>query len=121
MSQRPRRGSFRQRREAELRAIVLALLVTLNGCGTNDIVLEDVFERVYTIEPNANISIQDRDGAVLVYSSDANEMRVRAVKKAYSRERLSQMAIDVSQKPGAVSVITPALPAELVKMKGSAG
>ena len=41
MSQRPRRGSFRQRREAELRAIVLALLVTLNGCGTNDIVLED--------------------------------------------------------------------------------
>ena len=106
MSQRPRRGSFRQRRKAELCAIVLALLVTLNGCGTNDIVLEDLFERVYTIEPNANISIQDRDGAVLVYSSDANEMRVRAVKKAYSRERLSQIAIDVSQKPGAVSVIT---------------
>src|SRR5262245_7684421 len=33
-------------------------------------------------------------------------MRVRAVKRAYSRERLNQIAIDVSTKAGAVSVIT---------------
>jgi hypothetical protein len=106
MSQRPRRGSLRQRREAELCAIVLGLLVTLNGCGGNKSVLEEISEQVYTVDPSANISIQNHDGAVLVYGSDAGEMRVRAVKKAYSRERLNQMAIDVSQKPGAVSVTT---------------
>jgi hypothetical protein len=77
----------------------------LNGCGSGDNrVLEEVVEQVYSVEPNTDLSIQNRDGAVLVYGSDANEMRVRSVKKAYSRERLNQIAIDVSTKPGSVSV-----------------
>lgn len=78
----------------------------LNGCGTNKTVLEEIFEQVYSVKPSANITVKNRDGAVLVYGSDANEIRVRAVKKAYSPERLSQIAIDVSAKPGAVSVMT---------------
>jgi hypothetical protein len=86
---------------------IAALLMLLSGCGGADNrVLEEISEKVYTVEPNANISIQNRDGAVMVYGSDANEMRVRAVKKAYSRERLNQIAIDVSTKPGALSIIT---------------
>src|SRR5438034_10212289 len=78
----------------------------LNGCGTNDTVLQEIVEEVYTIEPSANVSIHNRDGAVLIYGSDADELRVRAVKKAYSRERLSQIAIEVSIKPSGVSVTT---------------
>jgi hypothetical protein len=86
---------------------IAALLMLLNGCGSEDNrVLEEVVEQVYSVNPNANISIHNRDGAILVYGSDANEIRVRSVKKAYSRERLNQIAIDVSAKPGAVSVIT---------------
>jgi len=69
-------------------------------------VLEEVVEKVYTVEPDANVSIQNRDGAILIYGSDDKQMRVRAVKRAYSRERLNQIAIDVSTKPGAVSVTT---------------
>src|SRR5207247_11190454 len=76
-----------------------------NGCGSADNrVLEEISEKAYTVEPSANISIQNRDGAILVYGSDGNEMRVRSLKKAYSRERLNQIAIDVSTKPDAVSV-----------------
>lgn len=79
----------------------------LSGCGSADNrVLEEVFERVYTVEPGVAITIQNRDGAVLVYGSDANELRVRCVKRAYSRERLNQIAMDVSIKADAVSVIT---------------
>jgi len=78
----------------------------LNGCGTNKTVLEETFEQVYPVKPGANITVKNRDGAVLVYGSGANEIRVRAVKKAYSPERLSQIAIDVSAKPAAVSVTT---------------
>ena len=79
----------------------------LSGCGGADNrVLEDVFERVYVVEPGVAVTIQNRDGAVLVYGSDANEMRVRCVKKAYSRERLNQIAIDISTKPGTVSLVT---------------
>ena len=79
----------------------------LNGCGSADHrLLEEVVEKVYTVEPNANVSIQNRDGAILVYGSDANEVRVRSLKKAYSQERLNQIAVDISTKPGGVSIIT---------------
>ena len=77
----------------------------LTGCGSGDNrVLEEVSEKVYAVEPNANISIQNRDGAILVYGSNVNEVRVRSLKRAYSHERLNQIAIDVSAKPGAVSI-----------------
>ena len=79
----------------------------LNSCGSADNrVLQEMSENVYKIEPGANISIHNRDGAILVYGSDVKEMRVQSTKKAYSRERLNQIAIDVSIKPGAVSVTT---------------
>jgi hypothetical protein len=83
----------------------------LNGCGSADHrVLEEIIERVYPVEPNVNVSIQNRDGAILVYGSDANELRVRSLKKAYSHERLSRIVIDVSAKPGAVSITAKAPP-----------
>jgi hypothetical protein len=77
----------------------------LNGCGSTDNrVLEEVVEQVYPVEPDANIIIYNQDGAILVYGSDVNELRVASLKKAYSHERLNQIAIDVSTKPGAVTV-----------------
>ena len=82
-----------------------ALLSLLNGCGSADNrVLEEVSEKVYNVEPDANISIHNQDGAVLVYGSEVSEVQVQSLKKAYSRERLNQIAIDVSTQPGAVSV-----------------
>jgi hypothetical protein len=83
----------------------------LNGCGGGSKrVLEEVSEKVYTVEPNANISIHNYDGAVLVYGSDVNEVRVRSLKRAYSQERLNQIGLDVSAKPGAVSINAKAPP-----------
>src|SRR6266576_711762 len=88
----------------KLWSIVAALPMLLNGCGTNKTVLEEIVEQVYPIALNTDLSIHNRDGAVLVYGSDANELRVLSTKKAYSRERLNQIAVDVSTTPGAVSV-----------------
>ncbi len=86
-------------------AKIAALLLLLNGCGSgNNRVLEEVSERVYAVEPSADISIHNYDGAVLVYGSNLNEVRVRSLKRAYSYERLNQIVIDVSAKPGAVSI-----------------
>jgi hypothetical protein len=85
--------------------MISMLLMLLSGCGGADNrVLEEVVEQVYPVEPDANISIQNQDGAIMVYGSDVNEVRVAWLKKAYSQERLKQIAIDVSSKPGAVSV-----------------
>jgi hypothetical protein len=87
--------------------IVAALLMLLNGCGSaENRVLEEVSETFYTVDPDVNIRIQNRDGAVLVYGGEANEIRVQSIKKAYSQDRLNQIVIDVSTKPGGVSVTT---------------
>jgi hypothetical protein len=79
--------------------------LSLAGCNSDsDRVLEETFERHYTIQPTADITIQNRDGAILVYGSNTNEMRVHATKKAYSRMQLRQIAIDVSAQPASVSI-----------------
>jgi hypothetical protein len=94
-------------KKRNLRQIVAVLLLSLAGCRSeSDRVLEETFERLYTIEPNANITIQNGDGAVLVYGSNTSEMQVHAIKRAYRRSRLTQIAIDVSTKPGSVSITT---------------
>jgi hypothetical protein len=88
-----------------LQQLVAVLLLSLVGCGSeSDPVLEETFERLYTIQPTANITIQNRDGAVLVYGSNTDEMRIHATKKAYSRMRLKQIAIDVSVRPTSVTI-----------------
>src|SRR6478736_10063528 len=77
----------------------------LDGCGSGDNrVLEEVSEKVFAVEPSANISIHNHDGALLIYGSNVDEVRVRSLKRAYSHERLNQIVIDVSAKPGAVSI-----------------
>jgi hypothetical protein len=91
--------------------ILAASLVSLDGCGSADkVVLQEVSEKVYIVEPTANISIHNQDGAILVYGSNANEIRVQSLKKAYSHERLNAIGIDISTQPGAFS-ITAKVPA----------
>jgi hypothetical protein len=82
-------------------------MLSLAGCDSgNDRVLEETFEQLYTIQPNADVSIQNHDGAVLVYGSNTDEMWVQATMKAYSHARLKQIAIDVSAQPASVFINT---------------
>ena len=79
----------------------------LAGCGAGAHgPLEETFEQTYKIEPTANVTIINADGAVFVYGSNTSEMRVQAIKRAYTRERLRQIAINVSIQPGSVSINT---------------
>jgi len=90
-----------------LRQIAVVLLLSLAGCGLeSDPVLEETFERLYAIQPNTDISIQNHDGAVLVYGANTNELQIHATKRAYSRKRLKEIAIDVSLQSTTVSIHT---------------
>jgi hypothetical protein len=85
--------------------IVVLLLLSLAGCRPeSDGVLEESFEQLYTIQPNTDLSIRNGDGAILVYGSNINEIRVQATKKAYGRMQLKGIAIDVSVQPTSVSI-----------------
>jgi hypothetical protein len=89
----------------KFRQIIVVLLLSLTGCGSDsDPVQEETFEHFYTVQPNTDVSIQNGDGAVLVYGSNTNEMQVHATKKAYGRKRLKEIAINVSVQPTSVSV-----------------
>jgi hypothetical protein len=90
-----------------VRLLLAASLFALAGCGSAAHgPLEETFEQIYAIEPNATITVINGDGAVFVYGSNTNEMRVQAIKRAYTRERLKQIAVDVSIQPGSVSINT---------------
>jgi hypothetical protein len=85
--------------------IAVWLLLSLAGCRPEgDRVLEETFEQLYSIQPNTDLSIQNGDGAILVYGSNINEIRLQATKKAYSRMQLERIAIDVSVQPTSVSL-----------------
>jgi hypothetical protein len=90
-----------------LRLILAASLLSFTGCGSaTNRTLEETFEQFYTIEPTADVSIRNRDGVVRVYGSRANDMRVQAIKRAYTPGRLKQIIVDVAVQPGSVSIET---------------
>jgi hypothetical protein len=92
-------------KQCNYRKLVIVLFFCFTGCGPEDnSLLEETLEHVYSVQSNANISIQNRDGAVLIYGSNTNEMEVHATKKAYRRDRLQQIAIDVSVQPASASI-----------------
>jgi len=90
-----------------VRLILAALFPALAGCGAaGHRILEEKFEQTYSIEPTATVAIKNGDGAVFVYGSNVNEMRVEAIKRAYTRDRLKQIKINVSAQPDSVSIET---------------
>jgi len=73
-----------------------------------DQTLEEMIDRVYPIEPTATLSVTNRDGSVRVYAAGGGlgEIRVEAIKKAYSAERLKAISVRVSAQPNAISIET---------------
>ena len=75
-----------------------------------DSILEEIVEKNYAIEPTARISIRNTDGSIRIYGADIKEMKVQAIKKAYSQDRLNKISINVAVKPDEVSIDTECPP-----------
>ena len=91
----------------DFQLIIVAWSLSLLSCGSaTDRILEETIEQSYKIEPTATVSIKNGDGSIRIYGSTANEMRVQAIKRAYSSRRLKQIAVNVSVQPGSVSIET---------------
>jgi DUF4097 and DUF4098 domain-containing protein YvlB len=73
-----------------------------------DRTLEEMIDHRYPVNPTATLSITNRDGSIRVYGAggDTREIRVEAIKKAYSAERLNAISMRVSATRDSVTIDT---------------
>ena len=70
--------------------------------------LEETIDNRYPVERTATLNISNRDGSIRVYGAggDIREVRVEAIKKAYSAERLKAISVQISAKPDSITIET---------------
>ena len=68
--------------------------------------LEEVVEQKYAVDSDATLSVQNIDGSIRVYAADKPEIRIQAIKKAYDRERLEAIQVDVKATQNSVAITT---------------
>ena len=86
---------------------VPALAICLAGCNQEvERIVEQTFDQTCQVEPNARISVKNVDGSIRIYGADTREVKIQAIKKAYGRERLQKIVINVAAQPNAVSIDT---------------
>ena len=68
--------------------------------------LEDIVEQKYDVDANATLSVKNIDGSIRVYAAEAPQILIQAIKKAYTRERLDGILVDVKATQGSVAITT---------------
>jgi len=73
-----------------------------------DQTLEEMIDHSYPVEPTATLSVTNRDGSIRVYAAggETHDVRVEAIKKAYSAERLKAISVQISARPNSISIET---------------
>lgn len=68
--------------------------------------LTEEFHQVYALTPTGRISIANINGDVHINAWDSNQVKVDAVKRAYSPQRLSEVTIEVNNTADSVGIKT---------------
>src|SRR2546421_7221710 len=95
-------------RSIRVASMAIASYLLLGCHPAVDRTLEEMIDHVYPVEPTATLSVSNRDGSIRVYAagSETLSVRVEAVKKAYSPERLKAISVQVSAQPSSISIET---------------
>ena len=88
----------------------LGLLLLIGSLSAGE-VLEDVVERRFPLDPSGTFSLRAIDGTVEIFGTDSREVKIVAIKKAFSPERLNAIAIRVDARQDAVNIETTPAPA----------
>lgn len=87
------------------RSIFLSALACLiAGCNPGNRILEETIEQTYPLSPRGTVSIRNDQGSIHVYGSDIEEVRLEALKRAYSKQRLHTIITQVTARSGSVSI-----------------
>jgi hypothetical protein len=69
-------------------------------------VLEEIVEQKYEVDANATLRVENGDGSIRVYAAEAPRIFIQAIKKAYTRERLHGIVVDVNATQNSVAITT---------------
>lgn len=90
-----------------LRAAIPGLALCLVGCHAEvDRIVEQSFDQNYKVDPSARVSVKNVDGSIRIYGADTSEVKIQAIKKAYGRDRLDKIVINVAAQANSVSIDT---------------
>jgi hypothetical protein len=97
------------------RRLVIASVLALSMLSTSAIgseVLEDIVEKTVPLGPAGTFALHGTDGTIQIYGTDSSEIKIVAIKKAFSSARLKAMEIQIEAKDGLVNVdtVAPAKP-----------
>jgi DUF4097 and DUF4098 domain-containing protein YvlB len=92
---------------ARFALLISLLLFSQSAFGAE--VLEEIIEQKYAIDPDATLSVHNKDGSIRVYCGDVREISIQAIKRAYTLERLKQIVVSVNatQKSVVIETIFP--------------
>jgi DUF4097 and DUF4098 domain-containing protein YvlB len=86
--------------------IIVALPLFFPGHIAAVEIEEEIVEQKYAVDPDATLSIHHTDGSIRIYAGDDAEVSIRAIKKAYSSERLKNIVLDVKATPKSIVIET---------------
>jgi hypothetical protein len=86
--------------------ILLALVCLTTGSASAAQVLEEIVRQNYPVTANVSISLRNTDGTVHIYGTDDREIKLVAIKKAYTKERLDGIKVNVTLKDNAAAIET---------------
>src|SRR5213076_2116525 len=67
---------------------------------------EETITEIHKLDPDGTFTISNTDGTIRIYGGNEPEVSVRAIKKAYSDERLKQIVVEIKATPKSVSIET---------------
>jgi hypothetical protein len=87
-------------------AIVLASPAALAA------VAEETVENTYSVAEKANITVRNADGRIQVYGWEENEIKITAFKRAFTKERLDaiEINVEIADDSALIDTIYPAVP-----------
>lgn len=102
----------------KLASLIFLFLVSFAVAGE---VLEDRIEKTIPLQADGAFSLRAIDGSVEIYGAEKNEVKLVAIRKAFSLERLNQIQIQISGRDDAVKIETTAPPQTRWGLKDRSG
>jgi hypothetical protein len=90
------------------RRLILAAAVALSvACHERgDQTFESIVEKDYDFPPGGELTVRNAEGSIRIYGSDLPGMKLIAMKKAYSSERLNKIEVKVVADAGSTMIDT---------------